>query len=156
MGYFLQAFICKSNDAVCVADAFDKAIVIEIGQGLSMIPMTASLFDQIDNASGSNCIEGFDYITEKVEANILARIGDRRLSYVEAEYHGGQGGQIGVTWIYNKRQLILPFGPDTINLVLRSYGVIVKDKEHDEFDTLGLGLYRDTEDWVNNAGNNKD
>ena len=153
MGYFLQAFISKSGDVVHFAEAFDRSIVIEIGQGLSMIPMTASLFDQIDKASGSQCIEGFDFMTESVETSILKFIGNTRFSYIEAEYHGGQGGQTGITWMFNKRQHIFPFGQDAINLTLRSYGVVA-NRNQDEFDTLGLGLFRDTDDWVDNYKTN--
>ena len=54
MGYFLQAFICKQSDTNIFIENFDKAKKVVIGQGLSLIPMTEELFDQINNFAVSN------------------------------------------------------------------------------------------------------
>jgi hypothetical protein len=147
MAYLLQAFICKSIDTDCLTKQFDKAIKVDIGQELSLIPMTEELFDQINELEISESIDGFTYLTETVEKKILLNIRERQFSYVEADYFGGQGGQIAITWQDRKRQNIFSYGQGRINQVLKLFGVIA-NKGQDEFDTLGLGLHRETNDWL--------
>ena len=145
--YVLKAFICKSINADCLTKQFDKAIKVEIGQGISLIPMTKDLFNQINEFIASAPIDSFEYLTENIESKILLAIGDRQFSYIEAEYFGGTGGQIAIIWQNNKRQEILNLGSGRINQVLRQFGVIANN-EKDEFATLGLGLHRSTEEWL--------
>ena len=147
MGYYLEAFICKTADFELLSNAFDKALKVEVGQGLSLIPMTEELFDQINSFSPSNAIDRFQYLTEEVESRILSAIGSKHFSYVEAEYHGGQGGQIGIIWKEGRRQQLLAYGQDRINQVLRYFG-IVANVGQDEFSTCGFGLHRHTSEWV--------
>jgi hypothetical protein len=147
MGYYLEAFICKKADSNLLTDRFEEAIAVELGQGLALIPMTEALFDQINEYSVSDSIDKFTYMDDHVEQKVLDAIGDTKFAYVEAEYFGGTGGQIAVTWNNNKREQILPFGQDQINAVLKSFGVIA-NKGQDEFQTLGLGRFRHTKDWI--------
>jgi hypothetical protein len=147
MGYYLQAFICRQSDTRLLTEKFDKAISVDIGQGLSLIPMTEELFDQINNFTSSSSVDKFEYMTEYVENKILNAIGDRKFAYVEAEYFGGEGGQMAVIWNNNRRQQILPFGKDKINQVLKDFGVTANEGQ-DEFLTLGFGLRRDTREWI--------
>ena len=145
--YYLQAFICKTIDADCLTEKFDKAVKVDIGQKLSLIPMTEDLFDQINDFSDTVSIDSFEYLTENIENKILLTISERKFSYFEAEYFGGEGGQIAIIWQNNKRQQILSYGQNRINQVLKLFGVIAK-KGQDEFDTLGLGRYRETNKWL--------
>lgn len=149
MGYYLQAFICKSSDTGCLTKVFDQAIKVDIGQSLSIIPMTEDLFDQINCFTTSDEIDSFQYLTEKMEHEILLAIGDRRFSYVEAEYHGGQGGQIAIIWKDGKRDQLLPYDHDRINQVLKYFGAVAQNGQ-DEFLTLGFGLRRHTREWIEN------
>jgi hypothetical protein len=150
MGYYLQAFICKTTDINCLTIIFDKAVRVDLAQGLSLIPMTEDLFDQINEFNVTNEIDSFFYLTENIENKILLSIGDRRFSYIEAEYHGGQGGQVAVIWENGKRVKLLPYGQNRINNVLKYFGVVA-DKGQDEFLTLGFGLHRHTQEWVKDA-----
>lgn len=147
MGYYLQAFICKTGDSDCLTNFFDKAIKVDIGQELSLIPMTEDLFDQINNFSTSNDIDNFQYLTENIESTVLETIGNRQFSYVEAEYHGGQGGQIAIIWNGGKRLQLLPYDQDRINQVLKYFGVVAALGQ-DEFLTCGFGLRRHTREWI--------
>lgn len=150
MGYYLQAFICKTVDSYCLTSTFEKAINVDIGQGLSLIPMTEDLFDQINNFNISNDIDSFQYLTENIETQILLSICDRQFSYVEAEYHGGQGGQIAIIWKDGKRFQLLPYDQDRINQVLKFFGAVA-DNGQDEFLTLGFGLRRNTREWIEDS-----
>jgi hypothetical protein len=147
MGYYLQAFIGKISDLKVLATRYDKAKEIDIGQGLTLIPMTEELFDQINNLVASNSIDKFEYLTDNIENEILKHIGNTKLAYVEAEYFGGQGGQIAIIWNNNKREQFFEFGQDKINGVLKNFGIKSKIGS-DEFDTVGLGRHRNTIQWI--------
>jgi hypothetical protein len=147
MGYYLQAFICTKPDSKLLTERYDNAIAVDLRQGLSLIPMTAELFDQISNFSSSPSVGKFEFMTEIIERNVLAAIGDNKFAYVEAEYFGGEGGQIAVIWDSNRRRKLLSFGQGKINEVLNDFG-IVASHEKDEFLAVGLGLHRDTSDWL--------
>ena len=72
---------------------------------------------------------------------------DRAFSYVEAEYHGGQGNQIAIIWKDKARHQLLELGENRINQVLQYFGVVA-NKGEDEFSTLGFGLQRHTKEWL--------
>jgi len=150
MGYYLQAFICRKADTRLLTDRFDKAVTIDLGQGLSLVPMTDELFEQINNVSSSASIGKFEFMTENVERKVLDAIGDKKFAYVEAEYFGGKGGQIAIIWQDNKRELVLSLGQDKINQVLKGFGIIANEGQ-DEFMTLGFGLHRHTNEWIQNT-----
>lgn len=147
MGYYLQAYIFKEADSNIFTDNFDKAKNVVIGQGLSLIPMTDELYDQINDFAVSNSVDKFEYLTDNIEAKVLQLIGDKKIAYVEAEYFGGQGGQIAIIWGNHKRQQFFPYGQDCINKVLREFGV-QPNFGKDEFDTAGFGRHRNTLDWI--------
>lgn len=130
-----------------LCNQFDKAKKIDIGQGITLLPMTEELFDQINHLSISPDIDKFEYLTENIEREILKIIKDSHYAYVEAEYHGGQGGQMAIIWDKSHRKSILEFGQQKINSVLKGFGVRAEIGK-DEFDTLGLGRYRNTMDWI--------
>ena len=147
MGYNLQAFICKQADANIFTENFDKAKNIEIGQGLSLIPMTEELFDQINNFVVSDSVDKFEYLTDNIETEILQLIDCKKCAYVEAEYFGGQGGQIAIIWSNGRRQSFFEYGQECINGVLKDFGIKTKLFK-DEFDTLNLGRHRNTIEWI--------
>jgi hypothetical protein len=147
MGYYLQAFICKQADTDIFTSNFDKAKGIEIGQGLSLIPMTEELFDQINNFAVSNSVDNFAYLTYNIEAILLQIIYDNKIAYVEAEYFGGAGGQIANIGNNHKRESFFEYGQECINKVLKEFG-IKSNTGNDEFDTLSLGRHRNTNVWL--------
>lgn len=147
MGYYLQAFICRQPDQNLLTERFDKAVSVDLGQGLALVPMTEELFDQINNFCSSSSVDKFEYMTENVEQKVLDAIGDRKFAYVEAEYFGGEGGQMAIIWNNNRREQLLSLGQDKINEVLKSFGVTAKQGQ-DEFVTLGFGLRRNTREWI--------
>jgi hypothetical protein len=147
MGYSLQAFICKASDAICLTNKFDSAAATDLGQELSLIPMTEDLFDQINNFQNSPPIDGFIYLTENVEKEILLAIGNKLFTYIEADYYGGHGGQIAMIWQNKKRQNTPTSSQESINQALRYFGVKA-DAGKDEFLTIGLEQRRHTNDWI--------
>ncbi len=144
MGYSLHGFIGE-KDVLSVFD-YQNAKLIHLFDKLYLIPLTGELFDEVNDFRTNNGIEKFELLTTDIENEILKVIGDRMLSYVEAEYFGGEGGQSGIMWKNGKRIFHETFSKDTINKILKEFGI--KNKLFkDRFDTVGLGKYRNTDDW---------
>lgn len=120
---------------------------VSLGQDISLIPLTKDLFDQINELGVTESIGDFEYLTGSIELNILRVIKEKSLAYVEVTYFGGEGGQTGIIWKDGKRTVELAYGQEVINIILRVFGVIAEHPQ-DEFDTLGFGRYRNTQDWT--------
>jgi hypothetical protein len=70
-----------------------------------------------------------------------------KIAYIEAFFFGGQGTQACSLW---NTGIVLGeprVGLQSINIALRFLGT-KRDKDLDEFDTLNLGKFRKTEDWL--------
>lgn len=147
MGYYLSAFIVKTNDLTCFLTSFSNARKIDLDQGISLIPLTEELFDEMNNFSVNESILDFVYLTTQIETGILALLNGRTIAYVEADYFGGQGRQSGVLWKNGKRDATFIYDPKAINKSLVVIGVVA-DSGKDEFDTLNLGRHRYTSDWI--------
>lgn len=150
MTYILQAFITKKSNHKILTDSYKKSIAVEIGHELSLIPFTTELFDEMNKMKDSKPIGKFDYLTENIEVELLKQIGDIKFAYIEADYFGGEGGQIAIIWEKQKRTYLSEWGDWEINKVLKDFGTIAKDGK-DEFDTVGLGQNRRTKEWLNES-----
>ena len=150
MTYILQAFITKKSTHNKFTDFYKNATAIDIGQELSLIPFTTELFDEINKLTDSMPIGKFEYLTENIEIELLKHFDNVKISYIEAEYFGGQGGQIAIIWEDKKRIYLSDFDDNEINKVLKDFGVIA-DNGKDEFDTVSLGRKRRTESWLDNG-----
>ncbi|HVF68275.1 MAG TPA: hypothetical protein VM914_11455 [Pyrinomonadaceae bacterium] len=147
MGYYLQAVIGRASLDGDLR--LPSARVITLRQGLRMIPLTDALFEEIQASlpDGGEPLERFEKFSPAV-ARWVQELSTRGLAaYVEAEYFGGTGGQAAVVWRHGETV----FGPvhsdDAINRALRVFGVEAGGGL-DEFDAVGLGLRRSTDDWL--------
>ena len=147
MGYFLQAFIGRQNDLKPVVEKYHNAHSIYVGQDISIVPMTEDLYDEINQMNHSEDIGTFMYLTKNIETEILSLIGARKIGYIEAEYHGGQGRQTAITWTDRQRINLIENRKGAINSVLKQFGVVT-DMGKDEFETLNFGRHRQTKDWL--------
>lgn len=145
MSYTLQAFV---TDDIPVGTAIpSNAVVVRLPQGKTMLVLS----EQLREAHGIPFLpltdEGATELPSSIAVIAEAIAKARKVAYVEAEFFGGDGTQACVTWdatLAPSRPLV---DPGAINAALRFLGVKVGD-HHDEFDALGLGRYRDTEDWL--------
>ena len=111
-----------------------------------MIPLTERVLEE--------CAIPFLPLTDGGTLALPESIGDLaaplakqcKLAYIEAEFFGGVGTQASVTWDGRGVPSTPLIQPDAINEAMRFLGVVIGD-HHDEFDALGLGKHRSTEDW---------
>lgn len=157
MGYVLQGVIASVR-ALRPCRAFVNGVVVDLGQGLGLVPMTPALFDEVRHGDEADprfapahlFPPGFEVVLGTWSAV-------DPVAYVEADYFGGIGSQFAAVW----REGTVVLGPlvltedeprpapgwSPISQALRHLGVSV-DGQYDEFDAIGLGRHRHVEDWL--------
>jgi hypothetical protein len=103
--------------------------LVRLGQGMAMIPMLHAVDDAAEKSD--------DLLMRLSEAGPVADI--------HAMAYGDARAQIVKVW-RGRRPHLDPDEPDAVNKALRLLGVTA-EPGLDEFDTIGLGRQRDTEDW---------
>lgn len=144
MAYTLQAIIGEA--ALLQANSPSTVIVIALPQGKAMIPLTDRLFDQDEFPFLPLTDGGESSLPESVFEFASSFVGRGKFVYVEAEFFGGDGTQASVTWDEKGIAALPIVDQHAINMALRFLGVQIGD-HLDEFDALGLGRYRNTNDW---------
>ena len=151
MGHTVQAFIAKADVLRDAARSLDAAHVIPVEQGFALLLNTDGLYGEVVRGGGSG---EMPYPEFYKLSSALAKFGAGcstrgAVAYVETDYWGGEGVQSALLWERGE----VAYGPaeaslGPINEVLRRLGV-ERGAHHDEFDAVGLGHYRDNEDWIN-------
>jgi hypothetical protein len=144
MAYTLQALI-GDEGAIRAAVPIDLNVV-SLPQNKAMIPLTEALQQSRKIPFLPLTDEGLNSLPEAIENLAAPFVQQGKIVYVEAEFFGGEGIQACVLW--NRGGQASPPVVDgfAINTALRFLGV-VPDGHRDEFEALGLGLHRATEDW---------
>ena len=147
MGYTLKAYIGKEENLIPILEKYSESHKVNLNNGISIIPMTVELFDEINEMSSSSGIATFELLTENIEQKTVQIIGNREVAYVESEFHGGQGGHIGIIWRNGKRKILTEFDQNSINKILKELGVnrtLLKD----EFKIVELDKNSQTKNWI--------
>jgi hypothetical protein len=153
--YRLQAVIATEPVLRDFIGSVKDARVVPLGQHLSLLPMTDVLFDAV-TVAGAPELDGFWKAPAGLGRALAACSARGPVAYVEAEYFGGVGTQSAQVW--DGRKVVLgpvrlaegqsdPAGGSPISQALRRLGV-AKGDHFDEFDAVGLGRHRDTDDWL--------
>jgi hypothetical protein len=144
------------------AQAAGQAGVAEVAlsQGYGLVLITPAVFDRLGGGMGNAFGSTFHYLSAGVEA--LARQVSHAgpIAYLEAEMFGGTGTQATIVWLHGEIWLgpattqfgWPPPGPASsphwaVNQALRQLGV-TRGEAFDEFEAVGLGRCRHTEDWL--------
>jgi hypothetical protein len=155
MGYELRAVIGATEALRWALEEFRAAQVVELEQGLAMVPMTEALFDEAADGTQDAAL-GFWFLPGGFGEVIARWSTTGPVAYVEAEYFGGVGGQRAAVWSRG----MLSLGPLTLDeheqipaqgtpmsVALRSLGIRCTAGA-DEFTAAGLQRHRNTEDWA--------
>ncbi len=154
MGYDLQAVVATQRVLSTLARATEEAHIVPLGQHLALLPMTDALFDAV-TIDGAPKSHGFRKLPAGFDRALAACSTTGPVAYLEADYFGGIGSQNAQMWdsghsVLGPLRLAenQPFPADgsPISRALRRLGVH-KGHHHDEFDAVGLGRHRGTDDW---------
>ena len=137
---------------------------VPLEAGLTMVPVTDGVLTQLDVDSGGDEQIPSDWMLQRPVAALARTLSaDRRVLYIVSETFGGPGAAEAIAW-HRSRLLYGPSGTcdieadlepgyhlattdNAVNVGLRAIGVRAADGI-DEFDTVGLGRHRMTQDWL--------
>jgi len=145
MAYTLQAVIAKSE--TFSEPLPQKLQVIRLRGGIDMLPLSTDALKVHEIPFCPLTDEG-----EKELPPQLLRLCEQlnkqcTLAYIEAEFFGGVGAQAHALFSEGKAIGQAIVSESAINNALRYLG-IAKGEAHDEFEAVGLGQHRDTDEWV--------
>lgn len=148
MGYTLCALVGRADALLPLVQAFPQAVLVELAQGLSLMPLLEDVIDALANCQPSEVVLPCYFLTDQLEARVLQHIGTAAVGYLEAEYFGGHGEQAAVLWQGGRRHSV--FGPEygALNAVLQHLGVQPNSSKEDAFDAVRLGRHRHTDEWM--------
>lgn len=147
MGYTLKAYIGKEENLNPILEKYSESKKVNLNQGISMIPMTDKLFEEINEMKSSSGISTFEFLTKDIENKTIQIIENREVAYVESDFFGGQGGHIGVIWKNGKRDFLVESNKNSMNKILKRLSVN-RSLLKDEFEKVGLAKNRHTDDWI--------
>jgi hypothetical protein len=148
MGYTIQALIGDEDVLRPVAGELPS---VRRPQGKLLVLLTEAVRGTYGLPSLPLTDEGEEPILPQSIAALCVRLSARgRIAYLEAEIFGGTGLQAAVlaeSGVVVRGPIV---GRDAINLALREMGVFA-DPSIDEFDAMGLGERRSTDEWLSMA-----
>ena len=152
--YALSALIGSRDLLRAGSKHLRTASLVELTAVLAMIPVTKELRAELGAPGVDASLSRFECLSRGVQQLAIALSQAGPVAYVEAEYFGGTGGQASVVFEQGRMaaaplatQTRAPTTPsDPINTILRILGV-ERAPGLDEFDTVGLGRHRHTDDW---------
>jgi hypothetical protein len=171
MGHVVRGFISNMPLLRGLSGRYEHAYVAELQQGFGLLPIIDTLFDEITlpiagEAGTAKSYHELFFLSRAIEAVAKDASEAGPIAYIETDYFGGVGTQSAIVWNKGEvefgpaetaRRLKDPSVPEVplldgaINRALRVLGVVRGDYL-DEFDALGLGKLRYTEDWAESAG----
>ncbi|OAR26643.1 hypothetical protein A8W25_31595 [Streptomyces sp. ERV7] len=155
MSYVLTAVIARTSLLTAVTKGTATAHVVELRQGLALVPMSAALSDEVADATAErrtdfwNLPAGFDRVLADWSK-------EGPVAYVESEYFGGMGeenvavwrdGQLALGPLHLVEPEPLPAEGTPVCRALRELGAVAGTRD-DEFESVGLGEHRNTESWL--------
>jgi hypothetical protein len=154
MGHHITGIIGHSNALRRLQGRLADQPRFALAEGFAFIPLDYENLDEIAGLHEESVIPDFVYLTPRLTELLRLASLDREFSYIETEYHGGNGGQGAVLF----RRGEVAFGPvwveeniGPINEALSRMGVTQKREKLDAFDIVGLGEFRSNEDFRNKA-----
>ncbi|NVI90598.1 hypothetical protein [Actinomadura sp. BRA 177] len=153
--YCLEAVVATGPVLRELAAGVPEARVVLLGQHLSLLPMTDALFDAV-TVAGAPELDGFWKAPAGLGRLLAACSAIGPAAYIEADYFGGTGTQSAQVWdggkvvlgpLHKGERESSAAGGSPISQALRRLGA-VKGDHVDEFDAVGLGRHRRTDDWL--------
>jgi len=150
VAYTLAAFIAGPEAAAVLAQALGvRPVALE--QGLELVPVHRAA--DADASQPSSFGSDLWWLTADAEDAATRAAGREPVVYAEAEYFGGTGEQHAVLWQDGSPRLLASELPGAINAALEVLGVRrtpsrTSSTLQDEFDSVGLGRHRSTEEWA--------
>jgi hypothetical protein len=164
VGYVLEALLAPPTIAETAAASLRGTGVVALHERIALVPITGDAAEALSPGDRSIISLLADRALPAALTELLRRTSrEGAIAYVEANFFGGIGQQAAVLWDHGEIALGPLIDPEPklfrrrrpskgpFNQVLRRIGVSVAPGQLDEFATVGLGRYRETEDWFDDA-----
>ena len=145
MGHQLDAYIARPEVLAGLADLLPGARMFPLAQGLWLAPVTGDLRERAmedanDDGAGPRHFVQLVAVLERIGLALSQR---GAVGWIETDWFGGMGGSSARLW----RDGAVIVEHAEVNVVLRGLGVQrTEDPQRlDEWDSVGLGRYRDTD-----------
>jgi len=153
MGHAVKGLIAEPGTLQVFASRHSLHPPIALSGDLAILPLRDVDLDSFPFPPFSGNREGADFLSDQFIDVLRAASRGGALIYFETDYFGGYGAQAAAVF----QDGTLVFGPESaefgpINMALQLLGVCVEPPAVDEFDTVGLGRCRHTEDWLELRG----
>lgn len=146
MAYELDAVIGRQSTIDAVIQELSGAQCVRLTQGVAMIPLTEELLGELRRAHGGGEPQPDRHdlgVKAAVAGWVRAASRHGLLAHCSAAYVGGMGAQSAVIW-HDGSEIERC---DSVNRALSLLGVTC-DEGEDEWDTAGLGRFRQTDRWL--------
>lgn len=157
MGYTIAGSIGARPVTAALAEALG-ARPVPLEQGLELVPLRRRGPGGIGKPTRPSSFgPSVWWLTADAEEAAAHAAAHGPVAYVEAEYFGGVGEQHAVLWQEGRARVFESELPGAINTALQGLGAqrtpsSWTDDPQDEFDSVGLGRHRSTEDWAASTG----
>lgn len=145
MGYTIQALIAKSETFSGALP--EKLQVVRLQGGIDMIPLGT----EVRKFYGISLCPLTDEGKKEIPTRLLGlckRLSESAtIAYIEAEFFGGEGMQAHALFSQSNAMGPAVISAHAINEALCSLGV-ARGASRDEFEAVGLGRFRDTDEWL--------
>ncbi len=148
MAYELHAIVGEHAHLQHVCPLTMRVVRLPLEPRLGLIALIDEMVDATvwPKPGELPALEHADWLLPEVHRWILDASREGLIGYVEAEYWAGMGAQHA--WGWKNGQQFYPAGAQAdVNGLLALLGVVRKSPD-DEWDTVGLGRHRHTEDWL--------
>lgn len=143
MGHMIRAIIGKDHIIRSIAECW-LVEMIKLPQEFTLVFLNDNLFDDIEELYDlqNTCdYPHLNYLTDSVIEFLKVNSFKGQLLYMETDYFGGYGTQVGVIFENGDIKCEPMHSDGTVNHLLKLLGVR-KLLQKDEFDTLELYKYR--------------
>lgn len=147
MSHALEALVGQTHAVAEFASRWVRARVVGLPQNFALVPLSVALREDIEELVGTDKqgrFLAFAALSDAVAEAVAEASSAGALAHIETEYFGGVGEQRAVVWEQGRVTLGPLEDEHAVNAALRRLGVWT-DGTADEFDTLGLSRFRDTE-----------
>ena len=147
MAHFVTGFITKTDyiHQICSESSSLRSVSLE--QGFSLFPLTDKLLDNL-RIPRSKGLDDFNKLPTEL-TDLLAKLSVIcPLLYFETEYFGGDGNQLAV--VFENGKMIFDPAQDVVGPINEGLCLLGVEKKanSDEFDSIGLGENRSTDEWL--------
>lgn len=145
MSYVIQGVVARAD--IVPSELPPGIHAVLLGSGIKFFPFGTSVRETCEIPFCPMTDNGDAALPQTITALCSMLSANGAAAYIEAEYFGGEGMQSSALFEYGSMVEVPVVARGAINQALRNLGVEPADGT-DEFDTVGLSKFRDTDEWL--------